>query len=293
MKQYFVLSILLLSALSACKNGESQADAWGNFEVRETIISAQVAGKLLYHIAERGQLVDAGTLVGLVDTTNLALNHKLIEVRKLTIQARFADIDANIAVLGIQRNNTQRELERARRMLADQASTRQIVDELEGKVALIDTQIEAAKVSRNAVRAELQALDAQLAISKEQLNNCYIINPLQGTVLETYANSYEIVGAGKPLYKIADLSVMDLKVFVSGNQLSGISIGQKVTVFYDGEQGELQQLEGVVNWISSRAEFTPKTIQTKEERVSQVYAVKISVSNDGRLKIGMPGEAKF
>jgi len=196
-------------------------------------------------------------------------------------------------VLETQKANLEREFNRAKNLLKDQAATQQQVEELEGKIQVIESQVLAARISKNAINSELQAMDAQIALAREQWDKCIVTNPVKGTVLEKYAEPHELVMPGKALYKIADLSEMELKVFVSGSQLPHISLGQKVKVFIDEDEKSNRMMEGTISWISSRAEFTPKTIQTKEERVNQVYAVKITVPNDGSIKIGMPGEVMF
>jgi HlyD family secretion protein len=294
MTKYKIPAIaLIMLFITGCNISDNGADAWGNFEARETIISAQANGKLLYLEAERGQILDSAVQVGMIDTTQYALNYKLLLAKKESVNTRQKEIDANIAVLESQKINVEREFNRARNLLKDQAATPQQVEELEGKIQVIKSQIQAARTSKSTVLAEMNAMDAQLALALEQWENCRIVNPVKGTVLEKYSETHELVMPGKALYKIADLSEMELKVFVSGSQLPHISLGQKVQVFIDEDRKSNRMMEGTVSWISSRAEFTPKTIQTKEERVNQVYAVKITVANDGSIKIGMPGEVVF
>lgn len=285
--------ILILMVFASCKNDNTPTDAWGNFETRETIISAKVAGTLQFLDAEKGQSIEKGVLLGLIDTTQHALNHRLLMHKRKAAATRNQDVDANITILKTRKQNLEREADRTRRLLQNQAATKQQLDDIEGKLLVIEKQIEAALVSKNTIDAELQSMDTQIALAQEQWDNCRIINPVEGTVLERYAEPHELVMQGKPLYKIADLSVMDLKVYVSGGQLPHIQLGQKATVYIDDVDRKVRPLEGTINWISSRAEFTPKTIQTRQERVNQVYAVKISVVNDGSIKIGMPGEVTF
>ncbi len=283
----------ILFGFIGCRLSDNETDAWGNFEARETIISAQANGKLMYLDTERGQMLDPGVLVGLIDTTQYALNYRLLIAKKESVNTRLKEIDANIAVLETQNANLKRELNRAKNLLKDQAATQQQVEELEGKIQVIESQIQAARTSKNTVIAESNAMDTQIALAREQLDKCKIINPVNGTILEKYAESHELVMPGKALYKIADLSEMELKVYVSGSQLPHIALGQKVKLLIDEDKKSNRSMEGTISWISSRAEFTPKTIQTKEERVNQVYAVKITVENDGSIKIGMPGEVVF
>jgi HlyD family secretion protein len=287
----FVPLFLILAV--ACNDTENAADAWGNFETRETMISAQVNGKLIDLQVEKGELLEKDIAVGMIDTLQYALSLQRLLSQKQAVSSRINDISANVSVMEAQKSNLEREINRTRNLLADKAATQQQLDDLEGKLLVTDKQIQAAQTSMENIHHELQAMDSQIAIATEQLSQCTIINPLQGTVLEKYAETFELIMPGKPLYKIADLSMMDLKVYVSGGMLPHITLGQNVQVFIDQDSDTNRELQGTVNWISSRAEFTPKTIQTKEERINQVYAVKISVPNDGAIKIGMPGEVIF
>lgn len=294
MKSFQFLLIAAMAVFySACNTSQHEADAWGNFEATETIISAQAGGELLKLDLERGQLLGQGALVAIIDTTQYHLNVKLLEARKRSLANRINEADANLKVLESKKDNLERELNRARRLLQDQAATQQTVDDLNGKMTVIENQIDAAMVSRQSVFVELGTLDIQIEQAQDQIDKCIVTNPMAGTVLEKYAENHELIMPGKPLYKIADLSNMQLKVYVSGSQLAQIKLGQKVQVLIDESADQMRTLDGTVNWIASQAEFTPKTIQTREERVSQVYAVKITVANDGSIKSGMPGEAIF
>jgi HlyD family secretion protein len=288
-----ILLLLSVTNFISCGNSGHEADAWGNFETTETIISAQTGGELLQMDAERGQLLEQGVTVAIIDTTQYHLNLRLLEARKQSLYNRLNEADANIRVLTAQKENLERELVRARRLLQDQAITEQAAEDLEGKIVVMKAQIDAARISRQTIFSELSGLDIQMEQARDQIDKCLVVNPIAGTVLEKYAENHELVMPGKPLYKIADLSEMQLKIYVSGGQLSQIKLGQKVQVLIDEADGQLRALDGTINWIASQAEFTPKTIQTREERVSQVYAVKITVPNDGSIKSGMPGEAIF
>ncbi|HRX67563.1 MAG TPA: HlyD family efflux transporter periplasmic adaptor subunit, partial [Tenuifilaceae bacterium] len=175
-------------------------------------------------------------------------------------------------------------------MLADGAATQKQLDDVEGRISLANKQIDAIETQRKSVVAEIDVLKTQLVQIDDQLQRCRVVNPVAGTVLVRFAQQGEIVAMGKPLYKIANMDFLYLKVFVTGDQLSSFAIGEKMNVFVDGENGELLEKEGTVSWVSSSAEFTPKIIQTRDERVKMVYAVKVKVKNDGDLKIGMPGE---
>lgn len=291
MKTKIILNILIAGLIAAsCNTSNNKADAYGNFETRETIVSANAAGQLLYFPIEAGQILESGTLSAITDTAQASLNLIQLKAKKEAIASNLLSINANIEVLKAQKASLQTEAERARRLLKDEAITRKQMDELEGKLDVMEKQIIAAEVSKNTVLAELKVMDTQLELAKEQLKKCFVYNPLNGTVLEHYAELHEMTAPGKPLYKIADMSIMELRAYVSGEQLPHIKTGQKVVVRIDDKSHKLREMEGIISWISTKSEFTPKVIQTKEERVNLVYAIKVSVKNDGSLKIGMPGE---
>jgi HlyD family secretion protein len=209
------------------------------------------------------------------------------------IQARLNNLDAQLKVQGEQRNNLVREVNRMENLLRDNAATQQQYDDLTGKLNVLDSQTDAIRSQKSVIRGEQSVLNTQLDEVDNQMKKCRIVSPIAGTVLEKYVNAGELVIPGRALFKIADMEYMELKVYVSGTQLSAIVLGDTVAVMIDDSDDTLQKLKGTVSWISSQAEFTPKIIQTREERVSMVYAVKIRVINDGRLKIGMPGEVVF
>lgn len=293
MKTYKILGIGMLLLVASCGSNENESDAFGNFETRETIISAESNGKMLQLNVEEGQQLKANTEVGLIDTTQLSLNKGQLLAKRRAIAANLNTIDANIQVLETQKATLETELQRIRNLIDDDAATQQQLDDLQGKYDVLVRQIRSTSIQKESVYAEIAAMDAQLKSIDDQLRKCHIVNPVNGTVLEKYVETHEIVGAGKSIYKIADLSIMDLRVYVSGSQLPHIKIGQEVRVYIDENKDENRELKGTISWISSKAEFTPKIIQTKEERVNLVYAVKVSVSNDGSIKIGMPGEIKL
>jgi len=285
--------ILITIGLNSCSGNGEKADAYGNFEATETIISSEATGKLLKFDIENGQQLGHWELVGQVDTAILSLRLKKIEAAKSEIAANTNDILAQINVLKEQKNVMNIEKKRIESLIADSAATGKQYDDIKGKIRVIDYQIESVKVKNNTVLSKLNQVNAQIEEVKELIWKCKIYNPVKGTVLQKYAEVYELAMPGKALYKIADMSQMELKVYVDGAQLPNIKIGQKAKVFIDKDNETNTELEGTISWISSTAEFTPKIIQTKEERVKLVYAVKLLVKNDGNLKIGMPGEVIF
>jgi len=290
-KLIYVLFIAV--GISSCSDNGEKADAYGNFETTETIISSEASGKLLNFDIKNGQQLKEWELIGQVDTVILCLKLKKLEAVKSEISTNTNDILAQINVLKEQKNVMTIEKKRIESLIADSAATGKQYDDIKGKIRVIDYQIESVKVKNNTVLSKLNQVNAQIEEMKELIWKCKIYNPVKGTVLQKYAEVHELMMPGKALYKIADMSQMELKVYVDGAQLSNVKIGQKAKVFIDKDEETNTELEGTVSWISPTAEFTPKIIQTKEERVKLVYAVKLLVKNDGILKIGMPGEVVF
>jgi len=285
--------LLMIIGLSACSGNGDKSDAYGNFEATETIISAEATGKLLSFNIENGQQLKAGVLVGQIDTVVLSLKLKKLIAAKTEITANTNDILAQINVLKEQKSVLEIEKKRVESLIADSAATTKQYDDIKGRIRVIDRQIESVKTKNSAILSKLNQLNVQIEEIEELIWRCKIYNPINGTVLQKYAEQYELVMPGKALYKIANLQQMELKVYVDGTQLSNIQIGDKAKVFIDKDAETNTELEGTISWISPSAEFTPKIIQTKEERVKLVYAVKLVVKNNGSLKIGMPGEVVF
>lgn len=285
--------IALSALLFSCTGNNEKSDAYGNFEATEIIISAQSSGQILSLNVEEGQELKAGQEIGLIDSTDLYLKTEQLRAQKRAVATRAPGVAAQIEVQLQQKANLEIEKARIDKLFSDKAATRKQVDDIKGALDLVDRQIASIKTQQSGVVEEMEVVQKQIAVTREALGKCHIINPTNGTVLVKYAETGELAMPGKSLYKLADLSQMELRVYVSGDQLPGIKIGQKVQVLLDKDLKSNQALEGVVSWISQKAEFTPKIIQTKEERVNLVYAVKILVPNDGRIKISMPGEVNF
>jgi HlyD family secretion protein len=283
---------MLLAGLSACKKSD-KSDAYGNFEAIEVTVSSQANGQILYLKILEGDLVKAGDTLGLVDTVDLSLKKEQL-VKNLTVmEARLSSIRSQINVQEQQKQNLLVEKARLDKLFKDGAATQKQMDDMAGNLDLIDAQIQATKVQQEGVYAERASLKIQIGQVGESISKCLVISPTDGTVLTKFAEAGEVTSFGKPMFKVADLTQMELKVYVSGDQLPYLKIGDRVRVMIDRDRKDLQELSGVVSWISSTAEFTPKTIQTREERVNLVYAAKVIVTNDGTLKIGMPGEIDF
>ena len=288
--QIIALSVLLLGA---CKNGEQTSDAYGNFEAVETIVSSEAAGKLLTMAIKQGELIEAGQLIAQIDTTELILKKQQTLAQLSASETKKQNVTAQINVLKEQRKNVVTTQDRISRMLSDQAATQQQMDDINGQVNVLDRQITSINTQYQLIASEMEVIRRQMDLLYEQLIRCRIVSPIKGTVLETYLETGELATPGKPLLKMADLSKLELKAYISGAQLPQIQIGNEVKVLIDSSNEEMQSFTGKISWIASEAEFTPKIIQTKEERVKLMYAVKVVVENDGSLKIGMPGEIVF
>jgi HlyD family secretion protein len=292
MKTIFLLVCAVL-LLAGCKNKESKSDAFGNFEAIETIVSAENAGKLLLMQVKEGEQIAAGQLIALVDTIDLVLRKQQTLAQLIASETKKQNVAAQIDVLKEQQKNIHITRDRVAKMLADQAATQQQMDDINGQANVIEKQIVSYNTQNLMIASEMDVIKKQMDLLDEQLTRCRIISPVSGTVLETYLELGELATPGKPILKLADLSTLELKVYISGGQLSKVKLGNEVKVLIDSETKEMLAMTGKITWISTEAEFTPKIIQTKEERVKLMYAVKVDVLNDGRLKIGMPGEVVF
>lgn len=289
MKQYqFIIGLLLIGSLYSCSQ-EEKADGYGNFEATQITVSAEANGKLIFLNVEEGQELNEAEQVGLVDTLQLHLTKMELLASQATIKSRSGVIWSQMDVLQEELKNAKIEQNRIHNLFAENAATQQQVDQADSRVRVLNRQISSAESQNAPIVNEVKAMDAKIVSLNEQLTKSKITNPIKGTVLTKYAESGEIVAFGKPLYKIADLSLMELRVYVSQTQIPELSIGKEVQIKIDAKDG-MKTYPGTVSWIASEAEFTPKIIQTKEERVNLVYAVKIAVKNDGSLKIGMPAE---
>lgn len=291
--KYKTLAIILITFIYGCTTETDKSDAFGNFEAETVIVSSESSGKILQFNIEKGQSIDADYKAALIDTVQLKIKLLQIDAQKMAIDSRRTSIQSQIGVLKEQKKNLQTNEIRVQKMLKDGASTQKQLDDIQGQINVLDKQIESTKTQFIAVSKELEVLDSQKLSITDQLERCTVQSPVSGTVLETYAEEGELTTMGNPLFKIAELNELELKIYVSGAQLPNVKLGTSVEVIIDKSEVENQRLSGKITWISSEAEFTPKIIQTKEERVKLVYAVKVTVKNDGTLKIGMPGEVVF
>lgn len=292
MKLQYLFAMALV-VLMSCNGNDDKSDAYGNFETDETIVSSEMPGTLTNFSIDLGDHVKKGELLALVDTTQLSLQIQQMEAQQKAVATKKVNVRAQADVLKEQMKTLKVNQDRIHKMFADKAATQQQVDDVNGKMDILKKQLESLNTQFVSINSEIDVFTAQMNVAKDKLSKCFITSPMDGIVLEKYMELGELAAPGKAVVKLGDLSELDLRVYVSGAQLPNIKLGQKVQVLIDKDKKTDQSLTGVVDWISSEAEFTPKIIQTKEERVKLVYAVKVKVKNDGRLKIGMPGEVNF
>jgi HlyD family secretion protein len=293
MKKIILLSVFAALIFTACEHQESRSDAYGTFSADKVMVSAMANGQIVFMDIEEGEILEKGQLTAIIDTADLKIQIRQLESAVNATSTRLAQIDAQAGVQRQQLENLKTDISRTESLIPDGAATQKQLDDLLGAEKLIEKQLQATIVQKSSVNAEINSIRIKIESAKEALRKCYVHNPVDGVVLSQLMYSGEVATFGKPLYTIADLSTIDLKVFVSGAQLPEIAIGQSVEVIVDDGSEKVRKLRGKVAHIAENAEFTPKIIQTKEERVKLVYAVTVRVSNDGSLKIGMPGEVNF
>ncbi|MBR2233034.1 MAG: HlyD family efflux transporter periplasmic adaptor subunit [Prevotella sp.] len=304
------LSILTLFMVS-CSNQEKECDATGTFEATEVTVSAKSTGELKTFDITEGQLVESEVVVGQIDAYQLQMTAQQLEAQKRQLamsrnatDSRQLDLEKQLSSINQQISNTQRERQRFSELVRDGAVPRKQLDDINNQIKVLERQRDATRDqirSNNAslseqskgISAQIDGIDAQRKQIADQIANAEVKAPLSGTVLEKYVERGEFVATGKPLFKIADTQNMYLRAYVTSSQLKDIKVGQKVKVFADYGGGQKKEYDGTISWISSRSEFTPKTILTDDERADLVYAVKIAIKNDGYVKIGMYGEVKL
>lgn len=289
--------VLLVIFMAACGKKQGDFDASGTFEATEVLVSSEAAGKILYFRVEEGMLLQAGQVVGQVDSVQLYLKRMQLLASVKATESRRSDIAKQIAATGQQITTARREKERYENLVELKAANVKQLDDINAQIALLEKQLVAQKSTlengNRSVTEESSALEIQVAQLEDQLRKCRISSPISGTVLTKYAELGELAAVGKPLFKIADVENMFLRAYVVSTQLSKLKLGQQVTVMADYGTDDKREYKGRVSWISDKAKFTPKTIQTQDERANLVYAVKIAVKNDGYMKIGMYGEMRI
>ena len=299
MKRNFIsITLLLLAFLFvSCSDGNGDFDATGTFESEEIIVSSEAMGKIVKFDVDEGTQLKHSQIVGVIDTTQLHLKKKQLLASVKAVLSKQPDINTQLASLQKQIETAETEKHRIENLVKSNAATTKQLDDVNSQLEVLRKQYDATKssltISKVGLQNETLPLTAQIEQIEDQIRKSYITNPIDGTVLTRYAKLDEITSTGKALYKIANLKDMTLRAYVNGNQLGEIKLGQKVKVFVDKGNNEQKEMSGEIYWVSSKAEFTPKTIQTKDERANLVYAIKVKVVNDGYLKIGMYGEIKF
>ncbi len=297
MDKKIIFSFALASLFLACNNSKNNYDASGSFETEETIISSEASGTIKQFDIQEGQSISAGQQIGYVDSTQLFLKKKQLEAQINSLLSKKPNISVQLATLQEQLKTAEKEQMRFSNLLKSGAATTKQVDDITAQVEILKKQIDAQKstlsISSEGINKDAMPLQVQIEQLNDQLQKCKLINSVNGTVLTKYAEVNEITSPGKPLYKIADLSNLILRAYITGNQLPLVKLNQKVKLMTDDGSGKFNETEGIITWVNDKAEFTPKTIQTKDERSNMVYAIKILVKNTGQLKIGMYAEVKF
>lgn len=292
-------TMLFLSALLpvACSNNKTDYDASGIFESTEVIVSSQVSGQLMEFTVTEGQQLQADSYLGYVDTTQLYLKKQQLMASRTAVSSRSTSVPRQIASLKEQIATQKRELARFGNLVKLNAANQKQVDDIQSQLSVLEKQLAAQTellVNNNqGISGESTALESQIAQIEDQLLKSRITSPIQGTVLTKYAEPGEFTAPGKALFKVSDMQQMYLRAYITSDQLTQLKQGQSVTVYADFGEDKMRTYPGTISWIADKAEFTPKTIQTRNERANLVYAVKIAVTNDGYLKNGMYGEVKF
>jgi HlyD family secretion protein len=311
MKFQFTSLVVVAVTLAACNGNGNGHDASGTFEADEVIVSSSANGKILSFNVEEGSLLAKDSVVGVVDPTNLSLQKQQVEAtiqslgeQTVNVEPQVKLLEQQLAVQQSQLDNLLHEKTRLENLIKQDAATGKQLDDMNSQIDVLKKQMSVTQqqinVQKNNVSTQNRGilsqgkpLEKQAAQLEDLLMKTNIRNPITGTVLAKYAEAGEITSMGKAMYKIADLSYLNLRAYITGTQLPKVKLGQQVKVFIDDGKKNYKQYDGTITWISDKAEFTPKTIQTKEERANLVYAIKVKVKNDGYLKIGMYGEVGF
>lgn len=311
MSKFRFQAIILIAFLAACSSNKNKFDASGTFEAEEVIVSAELSGKILSLQVQEGSTFAKDSIVGFIDARNISLQKEQVEASIASLKEKTSDVSPQVKLLQDQLtvqqtryDNLLKEKKRIENLLKEDAATGKQLDDINYQIESVQKEMSVTKQQVNVQRSvtttqnrgilsEGKPLSKNVALLEEQLSKSKIVNPVSGTVLTKYVEAGEIASAGKALYKIADLSVITLRAYISGSQLSQVKLGQQVKVLVDDGKDMYKELPGTISWIADKAEFTPKTIQTKDERANLVYAMKVKVKNDGYLKIGMYGDVKF
>lgn len=296
MKRSFAYPLLVLLAAS-CVEGNKAYDASGVFESTEVTVSAEGNGKILSLDIQEGDRLEAGQIVGCIDTVQLHLSEVQLEASRRAVGSGWLDISRQIAALESQIGKQRQELDRFTKLEKAGASNRKQVEDIQAQIETLERQLAAQEESLNSsnrnVSGQADALEAQIEQIRDRIRKCVITSPVAGTVLAKYSEAGEFAALGRALFKVADIDNIRLRAYITADQLTTLKLGQQVRVFADQGGSGRKEYAGTLIWISDKAEFTPKTIQTRDERANLVYAVKIAVENDGLIKLGMYGDIKF
>lgn len=293
----FTIIFLFAGALISCGKSNGGYDASGTFEATEVVVSAEGVGKILFFDVEEGQFLNENQLVGAIDSTQLQLRKQQLLANQKALLVRRPDLVKQIAALEQQIVTAKAERARILNLVNANAANQKQLDDIQAQIAVLEKQLAAQKstieTANQGISGDNEALQIQIKQIEDQLRKCRIRSPINGTVLVKYAEKGEVTMMGKALFKIGDTNNLILRAYITADQLTQLRVNQKVAVFADFGKDKMTEYEGVVTWISEKSEFTPKTIQTRDERANLVYAVKIKVKNDGLLKMGMYGNVKL
>jgi len=292
----YIIPILLVTLFS-CSSDENGTDATGVFEATEIIVSAESSGKLLSFSIQEGDELQKNQPLGQIDSTQLYLNKLQVEANQMALLSSRPDVQSQLYAIEREIEKAEFEKRRIQKLLEGDVATQKQLDDINAQIEVLRANYKAKRtalnISTQAIDAQVEAMGAQIDLINDQLERSKILSPIDGTILVKYAEQGELTAMGKPLFKVADLNRMILRAYVTADQLTKIQTGQLVKVLAEFGKAENREYDGKISWISSKSEFTPKTIQTQDERANLVYAVKISVPNDGYLKIGMYGGIKI
>lgn len=297
MKTYKILGIGLAALLTACGNNNGDYDASGIFETTEIIVSAKSNGEIMKFDIEEGMSVTSQVVLGYIDTIQLALKKEQLLANRSATDSKVLNENQQLATIRQQIAIQQRERKRYEGLVKTNAATQKQLDDINYQIQILEKQLvataEQISSSNSSLSNQSSGIEAQLAQIEDQIKNSLIVSPIRGIILTKYAEPGEYAAPGRALFKVANIEDMKLRAYITADQLTGLKIGQQVKIFADQGKDDRKGYDGIITWISDKAEFTPKTIQTRDERANLVYAVKVSVKNDGLIKKGMYGEVKF
>lgn len=296
-KYILLIGVVIITSLASCSKNKNDFDASGAFEAEETIISAEATGTLKEFNLTEGQELIINEPIGYIDSTQLYLKKLQLESQRSALLSRTPNVSVQLASINEQLKSAEYEKSRITKLVKAEAATSKQLDDINTQIDVLKKQLQAQKsnldISTNGISKDAKAIDIQIEQLIDQLVKCKLISPMNGTILSKFVEVNEMVSPGKAMYKIADLSTINLRVYITADQLALVKLNDKVKVKTDDGKGGFNETEGIITWINSKAEFTPKTIQTKDERANLVYAMKVKVKNNGQFKIGMYAEIKF